>query len=58
MQEYRAYIIGPDGRIERRIQLFCSDDEAARERIRQIAAGSKVELWKGVDLIETVKATH
>ena len=58
MQEYRAYVMGQDGRIEQRVDLVCSDDEAARERARQIVAGRKVELWKGVDLIETVKATH
>ena len=31
MQDYHAYVIGPDGRIELRIYLFCSGDEAARE---------------------------
>ena len=58
MQEYHAYVIGLDGRIEKRINLFCSGDEAARERTRQIAAGRDVELWQGINLIETVKATH
>ena len=58
MQEYHAYVMGLDGRIELRIYLFCSGDEAARERARQIAAGRDVELWQGVNLIETVKATH
>ena len=50
--------MGLDGRIELRIYLFCSSDEAARERTRQIAAGRDVELWQGVNLIEMVKATH
>ena len=58
MLEYRAYVIGLDGRIELRVDLFCSDDEEARERARQLVNGRDVELWKGVDRIETVKATH
>ena len=58
MQEYHAYVMGPDGSIEQRIYLVCSSDEAAMERTRQIAAGRDVELWQGINLIETVKATH
>ena len=58
MQEYHAYVMGLDGRIELRIYLFCSSDEAARERTRQIVSDRDVELWQGVNLIEMVKATH
>ena len=32
--EYRAYIIGPDGHILRRVDLLCADDDAAKERAR------------------------
>jgi hypothetical protein len=48
MQEYRAYVIDQDGRIELRADLVCYDDDAARYRARQIANGRYVELWQGV----------
>ena len=53
MQEYHGYVIGLDGRVELRIYLSCSDDEAAKKRVRQIARGRDVELWRGINLIET-----
>jgi hypothetical protein len=46
MQEYSAYVIGPDGRIERRIDLLCENEEAAKERARQLVDGHAVELWQ------------
>ena len=58
MQEYRAYVISRDGRIDLRVDLRCSDDEAAKEKARQIVNDRDVELWHGVNLIETFKATH
>jgi hypothetical protein len=30
MREYRAYLIGPDGRITQRAELIFANDEAAR----------------------------
>jgi hypothetical protein len=45
MQEYRAYMMGPDGHIERRIDLCCENDEAAKERAKQLVDGHAVELW-------------
>jgi hypothetical protein len=35
MQEYRAYVIGADGHIIQRIDLWCAHDEAANERGRR-----------------------
>jgi hypothetical protein len=32
MQKYRVYVIGQDRRTEFRVDLFCYDDDAARER--------------------------
>ena len=58
MQEYQAYVIGQDGRIELRVDLVCSDDDAARQRAKQLVNGRDVELWQGVNRIETFKATH
>ena len=58
MQEYRAYIIGQDGRVESRVDLVCSDDDAARQRAKQLVDGRDVELWQGARRIELFKATH
>jgi hypothetical protein len=58
MHEYRAYIIDQDGHIKLRVDLVCLDDDAARYRARQLVNGHDVELWQGVTLIETFKATH
>jgi hypothetical protein len=48
MEEYyRAYLVGPDGRIASRIDLICEDENAAREKARQLADDCAVELWSG-----------
>ena len=44
--EYRAYIIGPDGHIQRRIDLFCADDDAAKVRAKAMVDGHAIELWQ------------
>jgi len=46
MLEFRAYILGSDGHIERRVDLVCADEEAAKERARELAQASDVELWQ------------
>ena len=58
MQEYRAYVIGRDGHIELRFDLFCSDDNAARERAWLLVDDRDVELWHGEHRIETFKVTR
>jgi hypothetical protein len=55
MQEYRAYVIGLDGHIELRVDLVCFDDDAAKERARQLVDDRDVELWQGEHRIETFK---
>jgi len=45
MQEYRAYLIRPDGYVTHRIDLICDDGNAAKERAKQLAHGH-VELWQ------------
>jgi hypothetical protein len=47
MEEYSAYLVGPDGRIASRIDLICEDENSAREKARQLADGCAVELWFG-----------
>ena len=56
MQEYRAYIIGPDGHIQERIDLLCADDDAAKERAQLLVNGHDVELWQFSRRIAEFKA--
>jgi hypothetical protein len=46
MQYYRAYIMGWDGHIKSCVDLFCENDEAAKEQARQLVDGHDVELWQ------------
>jgi hypothetical protein len=45
--EYRAYILGPDGQIQSRVDLICESDEDARKKAKQLVDGHDVELWQG-----------
>jgi hypothetical protein len=44
--DYRAYIIGHDGRFTKAIALDCADDSAAIEAATQLINGQDVELWQ------------
>ena len=55
MAEYRAYILTPDDHITKAVDLFCEDDEAAKERARQLVNGHDVELWQLGRKVETIK---
>jgi hypothetical protein len=55
MAEYRAYILAPDGRIMRPVDLECDDDDAAIKTARQLVDGHDVELWQGSRKIETFR---
>lgn len=46
MNEYRAYVVGPDGHVLQRIDLLCADDDAAKERAKALVDGHDVELWQ------------
>ena len=46
MPVYRAYWIGPNGRIQQRIELVCEDETTAKERAEQLMYGHDVELWQ------------
>jgi hypothetical protein len=46
MQDYRVYAIGPDGHILKRIDLFCANDDTAKERAKQLLDGNDIELWQ------------
>jgi hypothetical protein len=49
---YRAYILGPDGHITKRIDLFCIDEQEAIRRARLLADHHPVELWDGARMVE------
>lgn len=49
--EYRAYTIGRDDRIMTRVDLFCDDDDTAKEHAKQLVDGHAVELWRGDRLL-------
>jgi hypothetical protein len=46
MQEYRAYIIGPDGHVQKRVDPRCYDEDEAIELAEQLVDGHDVELWQ------------
>jgi hypothetical protein len=45
MQEYRAYIMGPDGHVHKRVDLRCSDESEAIERAKQLVDGHDYGNW-------------
>ena len=55
--DYRAYIMGPDGHIENRVELQCDDDDEAVRFAKQFVDGHDVELWQLDRHIETFKHT-
>jgi len=57
MQEYRAYIMGPDGHVHKRVDLRCSDESEAIVRAKPLVDGHDVELWQLDRLIRSVKHT-
>jgi hypothetical protein len=46
MPDYRAFIVGHDGRFQQAIEMVCSDDAEAIERAEQYVDGHDVELWQ------------
>jgi hypothetical protein len=55
MAEYRAYILTPDDHIAKAVDIFCKEDEAAKERAKQLVNGHDVELWQLGRKVETIK---
>lgn len=43
---YRAYVLNKDNSIQTAIDLYCPDDDAAREKARQLVDGHDIELWR------------
>ena len=46
MQDYRAFILGPDGRVQASVSLLCRNEGEAIEAAKQIVDGHDVELWR------------
>jgi hypothetical protein len=53
--EYRAFVIGWDGRVLYRHDLICTDEVEARERAKQLTDGCDIELWKGDKKLPTFR---
>jgi hypothetical protein len=45
-QHYRAYIMGHDGHILSPVELFCKNDDDAKEQAKRLVDGHDVELWQ------------
>jgi hypothetical protein len=56
MQEYRAYIMGPDGHVQNRVDLERNDEDEAIGLAGQLVDGRAVELWQLDRLIRTFKS--
>jgi hypothetical protein len=57
MQEYRVYILGPDGHVQGRHDLRCSNEAEAVKLAKQFVNGHDVELWQLDRQIETFRHT-
>jgi hypothetical protein len=57
MQDYRAYIMGPDGHVQNRVKLRCSDDVEAIRLAKQLVDADDVELWQLDRHVETFRHT-
>ena len=55
MQEYRAYLVDPEGHIVGRTDLVCADDATAKEQAQQLVDGHDVELWQGAKKLAIFK---
>src|SRR5215470_6524235 len=51
MEDYKAYLLGPDGHITGRVDLVCVDEDTAKERAQQLALDCIVELYRGAQKI-------
>ena len=57
MQGYRAFIMGPDGHVQNRVDLCCNDELEAIELAKQLVDGHDVELWQLDRRIDTYRHT-
>jgi hypothetical protein len=57
MPDYRAYIMGPDGHVQNRVELRCDDDAEAIRLAEQLVDDHDIELWQLDRHIETFRHT-
>ena len=50
---YYAYVLGPDGNIQSRVDLYCDNDEEAERVIEQLLDRHAIELWQASRRIAT-----
>jgi hypothetical protein len=55
---YRAYVLNKDDSIRLAIDLYCEDDDTARDRAQQLVDGHDVELWRGERKIGRLAPPH
>ena len=58
MAEFRAYIVGPDGRFIGVHEIAAIDQNEAITKAISLLDGHAVEVWKGDDFIGTLKPVH
>jgi hypothetical protein len=57
MKDYRAYILGPDGHVQNRVDLRCEEDVEAIKLAKQLVDDHDVELWQLDRKIQTFRHT-
>ncbi|MDR6305645.1 hypothetical protein GGQ85_003369 [Nitrobacter vulgaris] len=55
MENYRAYLIGDDGRVAGFDKISCRDDAEALRKAGRFAEGRKVEVWTGARLVTVLQ---
>ena len=54
MKRYRAYLLNQDSQLMGAINLDCTDDQAAKEHVKQLPGDNHViELWRLVALVKS-----
>ena len=53
MPHYRVHILDQFGNLLGAVDLDCTDDDAAKERIEQLLSGQGGELWRRVAVFES-----
>jgi hypothetical protein len=56
LQGYRVYVIGPDGHLIGRHDLYCDNDEIAKKRAEALVYDHDLELWCGERKVATFRA--
>jgi len=50
MQDYRVFVINSDGHVIDRFEIWCLDDDEAKEKARQLLDGQDIERPPGLQL--------